>query len=146
MKTIIRNAVVIDGTGAPRFNGEVAFENDVIIAVAPKIEGCFDVEIYAAGQVVCPGFIDTHSHSDLFALCESAIEPKIYQGITTDVLGQDGISMAPLPKEHLNAWRQNIGGLNGDSDDISWNYPTAAEYFDELEKNKPCQNHAYHYT
>lgn len=143
MKTIIRNARVIDGTGAPRFTGEVAFENDRILAAAPHIDGDFDCEIDAGGQVVCPGFIDTHSHSDLFALCESAIEPKIYQGITTDVLGQDGISMAPLPWQYVTAWRQNIGGLEGDSDDISWNYPTTREYFAALEANRPCQNHAW---
>lgn len=143
MKTIIRNATVVDGTGAPRFAGEVAFEDDCIVAVGPQLSGLFDREIDAGGQIVCPGFIDTHSHSDLFALCQSAIEPKIYQGITTDVLGQDGISMAPLPRQHVTAWRQNIGGLEGDSDEISWNYPTVKEYFAALRAQKPCQNHAY---
>ncbi len=143
MKTIIRNAVVVDGTGKERFRGEVAFEDDRILAVAPHVEGSFDCEMDAGGQVVCPGFIDTHSHSDLFALCEHAIAPKIHQGITTDVLGQDGISMAPLPKRYVKDWRQNIGGLEGDSDDISWDYPTTREYLAALEANKPCQNHAY---
>ena len=143
MKTVIRNAVVIDGTGKPRFSGDVAFEADVITAVGPRLSGNFDREIDAGGKVVCPGFIDTHSHSDLYALCQSAILPKIFQGITTDVLGQDGISMAPLPRQYVSAWRKNIGGLDGDSDDISWDYPTTQRYLAALEANRPCQNHAY---
>ena len=143
MKTVIRNATVIDGAGRPRFSGGVAFEGDVITAVGPQLPGDFDREIDAGGKVVCPGFIDTHSHSDLYALCQSAILPKIFQGITTDVLGQDGISMAPLPRQHVPAWRRNIGGLDGDSDGISWDYPTAQSYLAALEASRPCQNYAY---
>ena len=76
MKTIIRNATVVDGTGAPRFAGEVAFEDDCIVAVGPQLSGSFDREIDAGGQIVCPGFIDTHSHSDLLRCARVPLNPK----------------------------------------------------------------------
>ena len=74
--------------------------------------------------MVAPGFIDTHSHSDLKILEEPEVAPKVMQGITTEILGQDGISMAPLPVEYISPWRKNLAGLDGDSDNINWNSRT----------------------
>ena len=56
------------------------------------------------------------------------------QGITTEVLGQDGISMAPLPNEYISPWRKNLAGLDGDSDEIDWNYETTENYLKMIER------------
>lgn len=59
------------------------------------------------------------------------------------VLGQDGISMAPLPKQYISPWRKNLAGLDGDSDDIQWDYETTENYLKMLEEVKPAPNECY---
>lgn len=120
-RILIKNGVIIDGTREKRFNGDILIEGDRIVKIG-NIDETADKVIDATGKIVAPGFIDTHSHSDLNVLLksESFVEPKIRQGITTEILGQDGISMAPLPKEYVSPWRKNLAGLDGDSDEINW--------------------------
>lgn len=69
--------------------------------------------------------------------------PKIRQGITTEILGQDGISMAPLPKRYISPWRKNLAGLDSDSDEIDWNYETTENYLKMIEHVKPGLNECY---
>lgn len=102
-----------------------------------------DLVIDAAGLIVAPGFIDTHSHSDLEVLIHPEILPKLKQGITTEVLGQDGISMAPLPISYISPWRKNLAGLDGDTDDIDWNYEDTKHYLRMIEAAKPSLNVCY---
>lgn len=96
-KILIENGTVLDGTGRAGYLADVLVENDMITAIGkcnfPEAETVIDAE----GLLVAPGFIDTHSHSDVKILLEPLIEPKVRQGITTEVLGQDGVSTAPLP-------------------------------------------------
>lgn len=143
MKTLIEHGFVVDGTGAPGFMGSVLLQDDKIAAVGARIDGVFDRVIDARGLTICPGFIDTHSHSDLAMLTDARVLPKIMQGITTEVLGQDGVSMAPLPEEYIADWRRNIAGLDGDSDEIDWHYRDTAGYFAALEQNGTGTNAAY---
>ena len=115
MKKLIKNGMIIDGSRNARFAGDVLIDGDKIAKIGTINESEADVVIDAAGKIVTPGFIDTHSHSDLNVLLKSEafIEPKVRQGITTEILGQDGISMAPLPKEYVSSWRKNLAGLTG---------------------------------
>jgi len=143
MKLLIKNGIVIDGTGSDRFKAEVAVEDNIIIGVGSFQEEKFDQVIDAKGNVVCPGFIDTHSHSDLNILLDPYVEPKVRQGVTTEVLGQDGISMAPLPKDYVCSWRKNLAGLDGDSDELSWDWVTTEGYYNVLEQNGVGPNVTY---
>lgn len=143
MKLLIKNGLVIDGTGKKGYKGDILVENDRIAAIREVILQETDEIIDAKGMAVAPGFIDTHSHSDLQVLISPSIEPKIHQGVTTEVLGQDGISMAPLPPQYISAWRKNLAGLDGDSDDISWNYETTDGYLSLLQKRGTGPNEAY---
>ncbi len=141
---LIRGATVVDGTRRERFAADILIENDSIARIAPSISVGSDAKIIDAdGLVAAPGFIDTHSHSDLKVLVEPSLEPKIRQGITTEVLGQDGIAMAPLPQKYIEPWRKNLAGLDGDSDAIDWHYETAEGYLRLVEKAKPALNEAY---
>ena len=94
--TVITNAMIVDGTGSPRYPGGVRIEADRIQAVGEVIPGDSDTVIDAGGLVLAPGFIDTHSHADGLILQEPAALAKISQGITTVVVGQDGSSPFPL--------------------------------------------------
>ncbi|MEG6615985.1 D-aminoacylase [Peptococcaceae bacterium 1198_IL3148] len=143
MKLLIKNGKIVDGTGQRAYQGNVAIVGDKIVALGEVDDLGFDNLIDAEGLVVAPGFIDTHSHSDLKILVDPFVEPKVRQGVTTEILGQDGISMAPLPKEYISPWRKNLAGLDGDSDAIDWTYETTAGYFKLLEKSGVGLNVAY---
>ncbi|SKA72332.1 N-acyl-D-amino-acid deacylase family protein [Desulfobaculum bizertense] len=145
MKTLIKNAQVIDGTGAPAFQGCVLTEGERILDVihGDTVEGNFDSVIDAKGQVVCPGFIDSHSHSDLLLFRDKTVPAKVRQGVTTELLGQDGISAAPMPREYESPWRKNLAGLDGDVEELDWSYETTDGYLSLLEKNGSTPNEAY---
>lgn len=132
---ILENARIIDGTGAPWFRGSIGIEGRRITGVyrgaEPSAERVIDVD----ERVVCPGFIDTHSHSDLELFEDPTLEPKIRQGITTEVLGQDGFSMAPMYREGgAEEWSTQLGALAGRVD-TEWTWGSVGDYFDAVEES-----------
>ena len=141
-KILIKNGTVIDGSRSARFQADVLVEGERIVKIG-KIDEAADRVIDASGKIVAPGFIDTHSHSDLKVLLEPFVEPKLRQGITTEVLGQDGISMAPLPKEYVSSWRKNLAGLDGDSDELGWDWENTDNYLKLIEKKGCTPNESY---
>lgn len=146
MHILIKNALIADGSRAPLYKGHIIVEDDRIKEISTQAvttDDGFEEVIEAEGFVAAPGFIDTHSHSDLKVLTEPLVLPKVMQGITTEVLGQDGISMAPLPKEYIDSWRKNIAGLDGESDTINWEYETTENYLKQIEEATPGINESY---
>ena len=111
---LILNGSIVDGTGNPGYYGNVIVEGDRIRVHRGNIG---DVEaarvIDATGLVVSPGFIDLHSHGGLTMLREPKNEPKIRQGVTTELIGIDGNSAAPFKtREDLEAFIELDSGLN----------------------------------
>ena len=99
---IVRNGIIIDGTGGPGYIGNVAVKNGKIIMNPQETEEVHT--IYADEKVVCPGFIDSHSHSD-YTLGENneiCYEGKVSQGITTEVVGQCGHSLFPINPQRVS--------------------------------------------
>lgn len=143
MKKIIIGGTIIDGSKSPEYQANLLIEDDKIVEIGNVLPDEGMEIINASGLVVAPGFIDTHSHSDLKILVEPEVVPKVMQGITTEVLGQDGISMAPLPAEYISPWRKNLAGLDGDSDDIDWNFRDTAGYLKQIEAARPGLNECY---
>ena len=92
---LIRNGQLLDGTGAPPVPCDLAVSGDRISAIGPHLPGVDAQIIDAAGRLVCPGFIDAHSHSDTYILVEPRAVSKIFQGITTEICGNCGASAAP---------------------------------------------------
>jgi N-acyl-D-amino-acid deacylase len=94
---IIRDATVFDGTGAPRFQADVAVASDRIAAVGDLGALSAEREVIATGKAVAPGFIDAHTHDDRAVLCgPSHMLCKMSQGVTTVVVGNCGISLSPV--------------------------------------------------
>jgi N-acyl-D-amino-acid deacylase len=143
MKILIKNGYIVDGTGNKGYYGSILTDGRKIEKVSGDIECSADRVLDATGRIVCPGFIDTHSHSDVQLLVNPSIEAKIRQGITTEILGQDGISVAPLPKHHIADWRKNLAGLDGDDESIDWDFSTSADYLNRLEQNGIGLNAGY---
>jgi len=143
METVIKNGWVIDGTGAEKYRADVLIRDEKIVEIGGNIGVQSRHVIDADGRFVMPGFIDTHSHSDIEILSRPALEPKIRQGITTEILGQDGVSVVPVPPKHLNEWKQNIAGLDGDGGDIDWSFRNTQEYLDTLQNTGINSNAAY---
>ncbi|MEG0398612.1 MAG: amidohydrolase family protein, partial [Cetobacterium sp.] len=144
MTILIKNGLIVDGTKKLPYKGNILIENQKIISIGNfNLLNKVDKEINAEGLVVSPGFIDTHSHSDLKILEIPYNEVKARQGITTEVLGQDGISMAPLPMEYITPWKKNLAGLDGTSETIDWNYKTTDGYLKLMEKQGVGLNYAY---
>ena len=112
----IVGGTIVDGTGAPGRPGTVVIEGERLRLI-PAAEQPPNAArtIDATGRVVAPGFIDLHSHGGLVILDDPRHEPKVRQGITTEVVGVDGISFAPFPRrEDLDAMIEMDAGLDGD--------------------------------
>ncbi len=133
MKIAIVGGKVIDGTGSPWFYSNVYVSDGIISEVGMKWDEKPEIEIDASGLVVSPGFIDMHGHSDISLLVNPYAESKIRQGVTTEVIGQCGYSLAPI-----NDWSarylektmaDHIKGL------VTIDWRTMAEYIERLQKN-----------
>jgi len=140
---IIKNGTIIDGTGKPPVKSDIAVSEKKITGIGAFTPGAEDTVIDASKKIVCPGFIDTHSHSDLQILVDPQVPPKICQGITTEILGQDGIALAPLPLEYIEPWRKSLAWISGESDDIDWKFKTTRGYLALLEKGGLGPNAGY---
>jgi N-acyl-D-amino-acid deacylase len=93
---VLRGATILDGTGAPGFVAEVAVDDDRISVISPEGGLSGRREIDLAGRCLAPGFIDVHTHDDRLVLIDPAMAPKVSQGISTVVVGNCGVSLAPL--------------------------------------------------
>lgn len=92
---LISNGQFLDGTGSPPVQSDLAVTGDRISAIGRLAPMQAEQVIDAAGRLVCPGFIDAHSHSDTYILVEPRAVSKIFQGITTEICGNCGASAAP---------------------------------------------------
>ncbi|GHC66934.1 N-acyl-D-amino-acid deacylase family protein [Streptomyces cinnamoneus] len=146
MDTVLRDARVIDGTGAPSYRADVALADGRIVRVHRPGEGRRPTArrvLDADGLALSPGFIDMHAHSDLALLRDPAHEAKVAQGVTLEVLGQDGLSYAPVDARTLAELNTAIGGWNGDADDVGVDWRTVGGYLDRLDRQGIAVNAAY---
>jgi N-acyl-D-amino-acid deacylase len=137
---VLKGGRIVDGAGGPAFVADVSIAGDRIVAVGPGLEAAQTVD--CIGHVVCPGFIDTHSHSDVKVLADPILEMKLRQGITLEVFGQDGISVAPVKADERNTWKQKLAGLLGDFG-VVWDWSSTAQYLARVASSTPAPDAAY---
>ena len=130
---ILRNARILDGSGNPWYRGNVGIQGDTIVAVGRVETGDAARTIDCGGQIVSPGFIDMHTHADVMLLAEPRHEGKIYQGVTTDLLGQDGLSYAPVSPKTLQLLRRHLAALNGNPD-VGWDWTSVASFLERFDR------------
>ncbi|WP_280342421.1 N-acyl-D-amino-acid deacylase family protein [Nocardia neocaledoniensis] len=134
--TLFRDIDIVDGTGAPRRRGDVLVRDGRIAEIAAPGAITADATVVATrpGSVLAPGFIDMHAHSDLHLLTHPEHTPKITQGVTTEVIGQDGLSYAPIDDAALAVVRKQIAGWNGNPADLDFSWRTVGQYLDRLDQ------------
>ncbi|RPE41127.1 N-acyl-D-amino-acid deacylase [Streptomyces sp. Ag109_O5-1] len=137
---VIRDADVVDGSGEPSYRADVVVDDGRIVSIVKEAAaaGCQRPramrELDAEGLVLSPGFIDMHAHSDLALLRDPDHSAKAAQGVTLEVLGQDGLSYAPVDDRTLEEVRRAITGWNGHGDDIDFDWRSVGEYLDRLDR------------
>ena len=135
---LLKNGLIVDGSGGEAFRGDVLVNKDKITAVSGNLdESVLEPErvLDVGGKVIAPGFIDAHTHDDSFVLRSPDMLPKISQGVTTVVVGNCGISLSPLTKDvDLPPPLTLLGGRD------DFRYTTFAEYVEAVEKVQPNTN------
>ncbi|MBU4200779.1 MAG: D-aminoacylase [Verrucomicrobia bacterium] len=129
----ITGGQVLDGTGAPAIRADLGITGGRIAAIGDLSRAETRTAISVEGRVVCPGFIDVHSHSDTYLLIEPSAPSKIHQGITTEIVGNCGASAAPLadPSFLPSDWQEQI---------YPGSWRTVMEYLQLLELAQPAPN------
>src|SRR5438105_4842424 len=140
MDLVIRGATVYDGTGRAPARVDIGIAGDRIAELSPGLKGAQTLD--AGGLCAAPGFIDTHSHSDLKVLDEPTLPAKLRQGVTLELFGQDGISVAPLEGRDVANRRRQLAGLLSDPN-VSWTWRSVADYLAEIERAQPALDAAY---
>lgn len=122
----ISGGTVIDGSGNLGYRADVGITGEIIQAIGDLSQSDASRVIDATGLIVAPGFIDTHTHSEGALLVDPQHANGLRQGITTEFLGIDGMSYAPLSGENYRMYRHWLGGLLGDPpDDLDMSSVTA---------------------
>src|SRR5947208_5547717 len=133
--TLIRNVQILDGSGGDAIFGSVAIKDDVI-ASAGDLDGTSAEETIDGGsKLLAPGFIDSHSHDDLYAIRSPEMLPKLSQGVTTVIVGNCGISAAPV---QLSRNFPDPMNLLGEED--AFRYPAFPEYVSAVTAAEPAVN------
>ncbi|MEC9308960.1 MAG: D-aminoacylase [Chloroflexota bacterium] len=120
---LIQNAQIVDGTGQRSYEGSLIVDGDSVRVMqgdTASINASRTID--GSKYIVCPGFIDMHSHSDLMLLNEPRHEAKVRQGVTTEVLGMDGLSYAPASPVNLELLLKYLSAINGiPPEGVRWN-------------------------
>ena len=138
----IEGGQIIDGTGKLRYRADLGIQGDKIAAIGDLSGQEAKKTISAKGKFVCPGFFDFHTHSDYSLLYDQRTPSRIYSGVTTDVIGNCGIGLAPIRdsrKDELVKYLQTriVGTINAP---LILNWNTVEEYFQYIEKDPPAVN------
>ena len=135
---VIRNGVVVDGTGAPRFGADVAIDGEQITAVG-KVDAAGRREIDADGRIVSPGWVDIHTHYDGQATWDHDLAPSSTHGVTSIVMGNCGVGFAPAqPERHdwLISLLEGVEDIPGTAltEGMTWGWESFPDYLDVLDR------------
>jgi N-acyl-D-aspartate/D-glutamate deacylase len=135
---VIRNGMVVDGSGTAARTADLAVDDDRITAVG-AVEGGGRREIDADGRLVTPGWVDIHTHYDGQATWDPDITPSSWHGVTTIVMGNCGVGFAPADpsrREWLIQLMEGVEDIPGTAlaEGMTWNWETFPQYLDELER------------
>ena len=135
---VLKNGRIVDWTGNPWFFGDIGIKDDMIVDVGRVgQEGLETIDV--RGRVISPGFIDGHCHSDLMVLDNPRSEIKLQQGVTTEVLGNCGMTPAPFAPQNLELLRSYVEPVLGKTE-REWSWETVEQYVSSLRDARPSEN------
>jgi N-acyl-D-amino-acid deacylase len=129
---------IVDGAGNPWYLGDIGIKGKHIEKIGTIQKKDCERTISAKGLYVCPGFIDIHTHSDLTALVFPGCDSTVRQGVTTHLIGNCGLSIAPLVEPNVELMKTYWGEWAGTLDKFEWR--TFSEYLAVLEENRVGHN------
>ena len=134
---VIRNGLVVDGTGNPGQTADVAIRDGRIVAIG-EVSGNGNHEIDAEGLVVAPGFVDVHTHFAAQVFWDTTLSPSPLHGVTTVISGNCGFTIAPLEPEHGDYMMRMLARVEGMplaslQQGVPWNWRTFGEYLDAID-------------
>jgi len=137
---VIRNGTVIDGTGKPGFEADVAVSGGKIVEVG-RVAAAGAEEIDAKGRLVTPGFVDIHTHYDGQAVWDSHMQPSAWHGVTTAVMGNCGVGFAPVrpgDRDRLIELMEGVEDIPAPAlhEGLKWSWESFPEYLSALEARK----------
>ncbi len=138
---MIKNGKIIDGTGNIAFKADIAIKEDRISKIWYNIDEEANKVIDASNLIVCPGFIDMHSHSDVGIPYDNRLQSIVTQGITSSVVGQCGYSLAPISDEFFDVFKKDFdmsAPPGVEPAELTWR--TFNEYLEEVERTKISSN------
>jgi N-acyl-D-amino-acid deacylase len=141
---VIRNGLVVDGTGAEPFAADIAIDGNEITLVGEVSEkGAREID--AKGHIVTPGFVDVHTHLDAQIGWDPMLTPISWHGVTTALLGNCGVTFAPVKpdgRDFLASMMETVEDIPREAilTGLSWNWESYGEYLDELETLRPAIN------
>ena len=130
---VVRNGTVYDGTGGPPRTGDIAVDGDRIAAVG-EVAATGAAEIDARGMAVAPGFIDIHSHADLSLLVNPRAESRVRQGVTLEIVGQDGSSIGPWSDAGFESTRDRYRRDFG----VEIDFRDPGGFLDRIDRERPA--------
>lgn len=138
---LLTGGLVVDGTGAPATRADVAIVDGRIAAIGNLDDySASAVRLDAGGRVVCPGFVDAHGHSDIAVLSSPSMPSKVLQGVTTEIMGNCGVAVAPIgPETDLDALRAALALVNVDPS-IEWTWRGVGQYLDAIAADRLAIN------
>ncbi len=142
----ITNGTIIDGTGAPSVSGDLGIKDGRVAALGEAPDAAVR-EIDADGQVVCPGFVDIHTHYDAQILWDRMLTISPWHGVTTAVVGNCGFGVAPTKADHREMIMRTLEKVEGMSVDAlraglgeEWPFESFPEYLDAIDRLGPAIN------
>ena len=140
----IKNAKIVDGTGLQAFHGDIGVIDDIIVERGKNLgsaKECYNAE----GLVLCPGFIDVHTHYDAQLTWDATASPSLDLGVTTAIIGNCGFTIAPCKQEHRELNIKNLTKVEGMpyntlKKGIDWNYESYHEYLSLLQNKNLALN------
>ena len=139
---LITNGRILDGTGNPGYDADIGIVGAEIALMGREISKSYAERVIdAEGMVVSPGFIDTHSHDDAYLLINPQCADKVRQGVSTDVIGNCGFSLAPLSDQHRADLRKASAIMGGSHlPDDFWELSSFEEFLTLLDDARPGIN------
>ena len=133
---VLRGALVFDGTGSPPIEVDVALEGNRIAGVGPRLEVGRVPETHLRGLALAPGFVDIHSHTGINLLVDPNAQSKVRQGVTTEVAGQDGISIGLWSADQYESTRRSYQDRYG----VDVPFRDLGGFFDWMDSNGAAVN------